>query len=183
MNNKILLLIAMLLYMTYTFVEVFSVMIQLIVLQCNFCIYVFFYLFIRQALYLKYSNQFNYLQILFDPDLVHKYHEYHTHMLHVSARAYVNNMNNHQHFQCWFLVTSQLFTVYIQAGHITTVQWESESIQKCMSVFTFAQSANIIPALLLTYKEEREEARTTCKAVRTCMMKAATQRKCHIKCS
>lgn len=78
-----------------------------------------------------------------------------------------------------------------------------ERLHKCVSVFTFAWSSAIIallssspsppPLLLLTDKEVGEEAplllllrrrrsSATCKARRTLVMKAAAQRKCHIKC-
>ena len=133
-------------------------------------------------MYGAYSDQLNYLQILFALGLVCTFHAYHKHELYVSSRAYVNIMINH-HFQCWFAATSHIFAASGEASDITTIPRECESIRKCMSVCTFAWNTNIIPVSLLTRKEEREEAHTTCKAGRTCVMKAATQRKCHIKCS
>lgn len=132
--------------------------------------------------YGAYSDQLNYLRILFALGLVCTFHENRKHKLYVSSRAYANIMINH-HFQCWFTAASHIFAASAEASAITTVTRECESIRECMSVFTFAWNTNIIPVSLLTRKEEREEAHTTCKAGRTCVMKAATQRKCHIKCS
>ena len=133
-------------------------------------------------MYGAFYDQLNYLRILFALGLVCTFHEYRKHKLYVSSRAYVNIMINH-HFHCRFAATSHIFTASAGASDITTVTRECESLGECMSVFTFAWNTNIIPVSLLTHMEERKEAHTTCKAGRTCVMKAATQRKCHIKCS